>query len=119
MGRINLSRKGSLDENSVNAAIRVEFSNQREQVGFGSRFGQDFRIGAYSQAFAGALLHSHVNLRRGIFAYTDKNQTRLNSSGTQPGNPVRRLGVNLFCYGASIDEVVHLIKVAPQACRWQ
>src|SRR3954471_4714055 len=98
-------RERGLNENAVHIPVGVELLDEIEQLLFRGRFREHGGLRTNSEPAAGSFLHADVNLRSGIFAHSNEDEAGKNTARIEPSNTVGSLSVNLFCYGASIDEV--------------
>ena len=105
----DLFREGRLNQDSVQARIGIQFSQQREQLAFARLFGQDVRFGNDSEFGAGLLLASDVNLGRRILAHAHKREAGYDPACLQRGDAPGQFALNLRGYGAAINDGCHVV----------
>ncbi len=97
--------KRRLDENSMQARVRVQPRHKRQQLGFSSCLRQNMRLRKNIQFAAGLFLSADVHLRGRVLADAHEGQTRLHAARLQCQNAVGDLLLQLAGDGPSINEI--------------
>ena len=95
-----------MDENPVQARVRIQPCQEREQFGFARGFGQNVGLRKNSQLGAGFFFPAHIDLRGGVFTDPHERQPRLQAARFENSDPLGQFGLQLLGDGPSVDKIL-------------
>ena len=102
--RVDLGRKGKLDENSVEVIVAIQILDDGQQIESGDRGGRREERTGEADLFACGDFAFDVELRSGVFSDEDRGEARTNAGRREQTNFVFQFGENLIADLRAIEE---------------